>query len=164
MSFAELQAKMQIGKISKQGVKYSFRNAEDIFTHFKTLNSGWEINVSDDLVEVGGRIFVKATATATKDDEVRSATRFSELDTVPILNTKDYNTGDISTLWKGQRIVSIINIRQGYLTNHSDSLVLRVRHCFKEIFSSDYSYETEKFGVITIKKDDGMGERKSQLK
>ncbi len=102
MSFAELQAKMQIGKISKQGVKYSFRNAEDIFTHFKTLNSGWEINVSDDLVEVGGRVFIKATATATKDDEVRSATRFSELDTVPILNTKDYNTGELKQVQQMQ--------------------------------------------------------------
>ena len=102
MSFAELQTKMQIGKTSKQGVKYSFRNAEDIFTHFKTLNSGWEINVSDDLVEVGGRIFVKATATATKDDEDRSATRFSELDTVPILNTKDYKTGEFKQVQQMQ--------------------------------------------------------------
>ena len=93
---------MQVGKISKQGVKYNFRNAEDIFTHFKTLNSGWEINVSDDLVEVGSRIFVKATATAKKDDEVRSATRFSELDTVPILNTKDYKTGELKQVQQMQ--------------------------------------------------------------
>lgn len=102
MSFAELQTKMQIGKMSKQGVKYTFRNAEDIFTHFKTLNSGWEINVSDDLVEVGGRIFIKATATAKKDDEVRNATRFSELDTVPILNTKDYKTGELKQVQQMQ--------------------------------------------------------------
>lgn len=102
MNFAELQTKMQVGKISKQGVKYNFRNAEDIFTHFKTLNSGWEINVSDDLVEVGGRIFVKATATATKDDEVRSATRFAELDIVPILNTKDYKTGELKQVQQMQ--------------------------------------------------------------
>ena len=102
MSFSELQTKMQVGKISKQGVKYNFRNAEDIFTHFKTLNSGWEINVSDDLVEVGSRIFVKATATAKKDDEVRSATRFAELDTVPILNTKDYKTGELKQVQQMQ--------------------------------------------------------------
>ena len=102
MSFSELQTKMQVGKTSKQGVKYNFRNAEDIFTHFKTLNSGWEINVSDDLVEVGSRIFVKATATAKKDDEVRSATRFSELDTVPILNTKDYKTGELKQVQQMQ--------------------------------------------------------------
>ena len=102
MSFSELQTKMQVGKTSKQGVKYNFRNAEDIFTHFKTLNSGWEINVSDDLVEVGNRIFVKATATAKKDDEVRSATRFAELDTVPILNTKDYKTGELKQVQQMQ--------------------------------------------------------------
>ena len=102
MNFAELQTKMQVSKTSKKGVKYSFRNAEDIFTHFKTLNSGWEINVSDDLVEVGGRVFIKATATAIKDDEVRSATRFSELDTVPILNTKDYNTGELKQVQQMQ--------------------------------------------------------------
>ena len=102
MNFAELQTKMQVSKTSKKGVKYSFRNAEDIFTHFKTLNSGWEINVSDDLVEVCGRVFIKATATATKDDEVRSATRFSELDTVPILNTKDYNTGELKQVQQMQ--------------------------------------------------------------
>ena len=102
MNFAELQTKMQVSKTSKKGVRYSFRNAEDIFTHFKTLNSGWEINVSDDLVEVCGRVFIKATATATKDDEVRSATRFSELDTVPILNTKDYNTGELKQVQQMQ--------------------------------------------------------------
>ena len=102
MNFAELQTKMQVSKTSKKGVKYSFRNAEDIFTHFKTLNSGWEINVSDDLVEVGGRVFIKATATAIKDDEVRSATRFSELDKVPILNTKDYNTGELKQVQQMQ--------------------------------------------------------------
>ena len=102
MSFAELQTKMQIGKVKKDGVRYTFRNAEDIFTHFKTLNSGWEINVSDDLVEVCGRVFVKATATAKKDDEVRSATRFSELDTVPILNTKDHKTGELKQVQQMQ--------------------------------------------------------------
>ena len=102
MNFAELQTKMQISKTSKKGVRYTFRNAEDIFTHFKTLNSGWEINVSDDLVEVGGRIFIKATATATKGDEVRCATRFSELDTVPILNITDSNTGEIKQVQQMQ--------------------------------------------------------------
>ena len=102
MSFAELQTKMQIGKVKRDGVKYTFRNAEDIFTHFKTLNNSWEINVSDDLVEVCGRVFVKASATAKKDDEVRSATRFSELDTVPILNTKDYKTGELKQVQQMQ--------------------------------------------------------------
>ncbi|ENV4681649.1 ERF family protein [Streptococcus pyogenes] len=94
MTFAELQTKMQITKTTKQGVKYTFRNAEDIFTHFKTLNSGWELTVSDELVELIGRIFIKATATARIGDEQHQATRYAELDSVPVLNTKDYKTGE----------------------------------------------------------------------
>ena len=65
--------------------------------------------MSDDLVEVGGRIFVKATATATKDDEVRCATRFSELDTVPILNTKDYKTGELKQVQQMQGFCRILS-------------------------------------------------------
>lgn len=94
MTFSELQTKMQISKTTKQGVKYTFRNAEDIFTHFKTLNSGWELTVSDELVELIGRIFIKATATAKNGDEVHDATRYAELDSVPVLNTIDYKTGE----------------------------------------------------------------------
>lgn len=87
MKFSELQTKMQVAKSKKQGINYTFRNAEEIFTHFKSLNSGWELTVSDELVELIGRIFVKATATAKKDDEIHQATRFAELDTVPVFKT-----------------------------------------------------------------------------
>ncbi|OTG59127.1 hypothetical protein B7930_03040 [Streptococcus agalactiae] len=87
LTFAELQTKMQIAKSKKQGINYSFRNAEEIFTHFKSLNSEWVLIVSDELVELAGRIFIKATATATKKDEVRQATRYAELDSVPVFKT-----------------------------------------------------------------------------
>lgn len=87
MTFSELQTKMQVAKSKKQGINYTFRNAEEIFTHFKSLNSGWELTVSDELVDLIGRIFIKATATAKKDDEIHQATRFAELDTVPVFKT-----------------------------------------------------------------------------
>lgn len=87
MTFSELQTKMQVAKSKKQGINYTFRNAEEIFTHFKSLNSGWELTVSDELVELIGRIFIKATATAKKVDEIHQATRFAELDTVPVFKT-----------------------------------------------------------------------------
>lgn len=87
MTFSELQTKMQVAKSKKQGINYTFRNAEEIFTHFKSLNSGWELTVSDELVELIGRIFIKATAAAKKDDEIHQATRFAELDTVPVFKT-----------------------------------------------------------------------------
>lgn len=67
---------------------------QKIFSHFKTLNSGWELTVSDELVELIGRIFIKATATVKLDGEQHQATRYAELDSVPVLNTKDYKTGE----------------------------------------------------------------------
>ena len=68
LTFAELQAKMQISKKSKQGVKFTFRNAEDIETHFKTLKSGWYLNLTDKLLEMAGRLFIVSTATVSNGE------------------------------------------------------------------------------------------------
>ena len=86
LSFAELQTRMQIGKKSKQGVKFTFRNAEDIETHFKTLKSGWYLNLTDRLLEVAGRLFVVATVTVSNGEETHSSEGLAELDTVPVMN------------------------------------------------------------------------------
>jgi hypothetical protein len=86
LTFAELQAKMQISKKSKQGVKFTFRNAEDIETHFKTLKSGWYLNLTDRLLEVAGRLFVVATVTVSNGEETHSSEGLAELDTVPVMN------------------------------------------------------------------------------
>ena len=86
LSFAELQTRMQIGKKSKQGVKFTFRNAEDIETHFKTLRSGWHLNLTDKLLEVSGRLFIVSTATVSNGEETHSSEGLAELDTVPVMN------------------------------------------------------------------------------
>ena len=86
LSFTELQTRMQIGKKSKQGVKFTFRNAEDIETHFKTLKSGWYLNLTDRLLEVAGRLFVVATVTVSSGEETHSSEGLAELDTVPVMN------------------------------------------------------------------------------
>ena len=86
LSFTELQTRMQIGKKSKQGVKFTFRNAEDIETHFKTLKSGWYLNLTDRLLEVAGRLFVVATVTVSNGEETHSSEGLAELDTVPVMN------------------------------------------------------------------------------
>lgn len=83
MTFDQLQRKMQLGKKSKQGISFSYRNVEDITTHFKSLNSGWSLKFTDDLFEIGGRVFLKATAQAKRDEEIEEATAFAELGTVP---------------------------------------------------------------------------------
>jgi len=45
--------------------KYNFRNQEDILEAVKPLLGDLVLHVSDEVVEVGGRIYVKATATIT---------------------------------------------------------------------------------------------------
>lgn len=84
MTFSELQQKVQVSKSGKPGIKYSFRNAEEIFTKIKKIGSGWVVTASDELFEMGGRIFVKAIAKAEHDGEVHEATAFAELDSVPV--------------------------------------------------------------------------------
>ena len=88
ISFSELQKKMQIDKKGKEGIKFKYRNAEDIFNKFKKIDSDWELIASDDLFEICGRLFVKSTVTVQRlvNDilEKRDATAFSELDNVPV--------------------------------------------------------------------------------
>lgn len=88
LSFSELQKKMQLEKKTSKDVKYAFRNAEDIYTKFKEINTDWELTVLDDLLMVGERIFVKSTATVTGGEKQFQSVGFAELDTVPVLNTQ----------------------------------------------------------------------------
>ncbi|MDU6600360.1 MAG: ERF family protein [Streptococcus anginosus] len=90
LTFAELQRKMQLEKKKKGDVKYAFRNAEDIYTVFKELKSDWSIIVTDELIELSNKIFIKATAVALNDElnEKYQSTAFAELSPVPVLNTQ----------------------------------------------------------------------------
>ncbi|HEQ2107259.1 TPA: ERF family protein [Streptococcus pyogenes] len=90
LSFPELQQKMQLEKKKSKDVKYAFRNAEDIYTTFKELKSDWSVIVTDELIELAGKIFVKATAVAFNDEtnEKYQSTAYSELSPVPVFNTQ----------------------------------------------------------------------------
>lgn len=89
MNFSELQREMQIGK--SKSVKnysgqtsYNYRNAEQIYEHFKSLDSGWTLIVSDKMYEILGRLFVESTATVSNSSEEHTAVGYSEHDQVPI--------------------------------------------------------------------------------
>lgn len=90
LTFPELQQKMQLEKKKSKDVKYAFRNAEDIYTTFKELKSDWSVIVTDELIELAGKIFVKATAVAFNDEtnEKYQSTAYSELSPVPVFNTQ----------------------------------------------------------------------------
>lgn len=90
LTFPELQQKMQLEKKKSKDVKYAFRNAEDIYTTFKELKSDWSVIVTDELIELVGKIFVKATAVAFNDerDERYQSTAYAEMSPVPVFNTQ----------------------------------------------------------------------------
>lgn len=102
LSFSELQKKMQLEKKTSKDVKYAFRNAEDIYTKFKEINTDWELTVLDDLLMVGERIFVKSTATVTNGEKGFQSVGFAELDTVPVFNTQKGQIKQMQTpQWTG---------------------------------------------------------------
>lgn len=57
--------------------KYSYRSAESILEAVKPMLQGLVLTVSDEMVEVGGRIYVKATASITDGTTTHSVSAFA---------------------------------------------------------------------------------------
>lgn len=62
-----------------QGLKFRYRSCEDILEAVKPLlaREGVTLTISDDIVEIGGRIYVKATASVVHEGETVSVTAFA---------------------------------------------------------------------------------------
>lgn len=77
-ALSEIQHKLNApkGQYNKFG-KYSYRNCEDILEALKPLLGGCVVTVTDDIVEVAGRIYVKATASISLGAETISTTGFA---------------------------------------------------------------------------------------
>jgi len=57
--------------------KYNYRSCEDILEAVKPLLDGAILTLSDKIIEVGGRVYVRATATFTDGDYEKSVTAFA---------------------------------------------------------------------------------------
>ena len=93
-SFEQLQKKMQVPKIQKIGVSYSFRNAEEIDTHFKKVSEGWTLVFDDTIVNFGERLFYIAKAIVEREEDGKkySSQGIAELNEVPVITTKTGKT------------------------------------------------------------------------
>ena len=93
-SFEQLQKKMQVPKSQKGGVSYSFRNAEEIDTHFKKVSDGWTLVFDDTIVNFGERLFYIAKAIVEREEDGKkySSQGIAELNEVPVITTKTGKT------------------------------------------------------------------------
>ena len=93
-SFEQLQKKMQVPKNQKGGVSYSFRNAEEIDTHFKKVSDGWTLVFDDTIVNFGERLFYIAKAIVEREEDGKkySSQGIAELTEVPVITTKTGKT------------------------------------------------------------------------
>ena len=68
----EIQQKLKCAKNQKNNFgKYNYRSCEDILEAVKPLLGDYILTLSDEVVEVGGRVYVKATARLFgKDDKI----------------------------------------------------------------------------------------------
>lgn len=89
-SFEQLQKKMQVPKVQKGNVSYSFRNAEEIDTHFKKVSEGWTLVFDDSITIFGDRLFYIAKAIVEREEDGKKYTSqgIAELNEVPIITTK----------------------------------------------------------------------------
>ena len=76
VSDAQQELKAPKNQFNKFG-KYSYRNCEDILEGFKKLPTGLVLTVSDEIVMIGDRFYVKAVATLTDGENSISNTGFA---------------------------------------------------------------------------------------
>jgi len=80
MTLAKIQSlvKAPKGQFNAFG-KYKYRSCEDIVEAVKPVINplGFAITLSDEVVSIGGRVYVKATATLSNNNEVFTATAFA---------------------------------------------------------------------------------------
>lgn len=75
---AEIQVKLKAPKSQFNSFgKYSYRNQEDILEAVKPLLGGLVLTVADEMVVVGERIYVKATAKITDGTDVVEVSAFA---------------------------------------------------------------------------------------
>jgi hypothetical protein len=82
-NMVQLIAELKTPKQRKNSfAKFQYRNVEDITQACKPLLEKHKLllNISDDLYEVDGRLFVKATATISDGETALASTGYAELD------------------------------------------------------------------------------------
>jgi len=76
LSVIQQKLKAPKGQMNKFG-GYKYRSCEDILEAVKPLLGDLVLTISDDIVEVGGRVYVRATVSISSSSQVVSTTAFA---------------------------------------------------------------------------------------
>lgn len=69
MKLSEIQQKLKAPKNQRNNFgNYNYRNCEDILEALKPLLGGSTVTISDEIMQVGDRFYVKATATFVEEN------------------------------------------------------------------------------------------------
>jgi hypothetical protein len=95
---SEIQQKLKAPKsqFNKFG-GYEYRSCEDILTALKPLLGGAVILLADEIVQIGERYYVKATATLREGEEVITTTAFAREEEIKKGMSSDQVTGSASS-------------------------------------------------------------------
>ena len=83
-ALSDIQNELKVPKTEKgKDIKYSYRSAEGIYEKVKPLlnKRGLGLTLTDELVELGGRVYVKSVATLTDGTNSTNAVGYAGLDT-----------------------------------------------------------------------------------
>lgn len=92
-----IQKELKVPKQANKAVAYKSRSAEDIVEMVKPLLGEAILTLSDEIVMVGERYYVKATATIKLGDESESAVAYAREDETPKFMSVAQGTGSTSS-------------------------------------------------------------------
>lgn len=92
-----IQQELKVPKQKNQSVAYKSRSAEDIVEMVKPLLGEAILNLSDEVVMIGERYYVKATATIKLGKEFETATAYAREDETPKFMSVAQGTGSTSS-------------------------------------------------------------------
>jgi hypothetical protein len=92
-----IQQELKVPKQANKSVAYKSRSAEDIVEMVKPLLGEAILNLSDEVVMIGDRYYVKATATIKLGKEFETATAYAREDETPKFMSVAQGTGSTSS-------------------------------------------------------------------
>jgi hypothetical protein len=92
-----IQQELKVPKQANKAVAYKSRSAEDIVEMVKPLLGEAILNLSDEVVMIGERYYVKATATIKLGDDLEYAVAYAREDETPKFMSVAQGTGSTSS-------------------------------------------------------------------